>query len=148
MTPTCVAPRHVDAPPDFLFLFYFFLRTSSARGGGGGAARLFFFFFPLFSRPRAGLATVSSSFFRAGNQCAECEKQQQQQQQHLAAFTLDMAMDISMETSELTVSFARQIYQTARVTKYIRLFSFTIIRYPESFSFCFLKIGRHSLERN
>ena len=41
----------------------------------------FFFFFSLFSRPRAGLATVYSSFFRVGNQRAECEKQQQQQQQ-------------------------------------------------------------------
>ena len=36
-----------------------------------------FFFFSLFSRPRAGLATVLSSFFRVGNHCAECEKQQQ-----------------------------------------------------------------------
>ena len=43
MTPTCVAPRHVDAPRDIFFCFSFFLRTSSARGGG--AARLFFFFF-------------------------------------------------------------------------------------------------------
>ena len=42
-----------------------------------GAARLFFFFF-LFSNPRAGLATVLSSFFRVGNQCAEFDKQQQQ----------------------------------------------------------------------
>ena len=37
-------------------IFYLFIfRTSSAEGGG--AAKLFFFFF-LFSRPRAGLATV------------------------------------------------------------------------------------------
>ena len=51
VTPACVAPRHVDAPRDFLifyfFIFLFFLRTSSARGGGGGcAASFFFFFFP------------------------------------------------------------------------------------------------------
>ena len=39
--------------------FFFFLRTSSARWGGGGALPdFFFFFFSLFSRPRAGLATV------------------------------------------------------------------------------------------
>ena len=43
MTPTCVAPRHVDAPRDFFF--FFFLRTSSARGGGGGALPDFFYFF-------------------------------------------------------------------------------------------------------
>ena len=41
MTPTCVAPRHVDAPRDFIYLFIF-------RGGGGGGALpdFFFFFFP------------------------------------------------------------------------------------------------------
>ena len=56
----CVAPRHVDAPRDFLIfilLFLFFLRTSSAQGGGG-CQTFSFFFFSLFSRPRAGLATV------------------------------------------------------------------------------------------
>ena len=48
VTPTCVAPRHVDAPRDFLF----FISERDARGGGGGgggwgAARLFIFlFFP------------------------------------------------------------------------------------------------------
>ena len=42
--PTCVVPRHVDAP--------------RARGGGGGGGVLPDFFFSLFSRPRAGLATV------------------------------------------------------------------------------------------
>ena len=82
VTPTCVAPRHVDAP-SYLFIYFIFLRTSSARGGWD-AARLFFFFFsPLFSRPRAGFATVKVVFFRVGNQCAECEKQQQQQQQRV-----------------------------------------------------------------
>ena len=60
----------------FFFFFFFSERAPRARGGGGGAARLFFSFFSLFSRPRAGLATVESSFFRVGNQCAECEKQQ------------------------------------------------------------------------
>ena len=48
MTPTCVAPRHVDASCDFSFIFSF-LRTSSARAGGGGGGRcqtFFFFFFP------------------------------------------------------------------------------------------------------
>ena len=46
VTPACVAPRHVDAPRDFLF-FYFFLRTSSARGGGGVRCETFSFsFFP------------------------------------------------------------------------------------------------------
>ena len=51
-------PRHFFF---FFFFFFFFLRTSSARarGGGGGALPdFFFFFFSLFSRPRAGLATV------------------------------------------------------------------------------------------
>ena len=43
MTLTCVAPRHVEAPRDFLF--FLILRTSSVQGEG--AARLFFsFFFP------------------------------------------------------------------------------------------------------
>ena len=44
MTPTCVAPRHVDAPRDF-FSFSFSLNQQHAGGrGGGGAAKLFFFF--------------------------------------------------------------------------------------------------------
>ena len=56
-------------------------RQCSGGGGGGGAARLFLFLF-LFScsadherdwPPRKVV------FFRVGNQCAECEKQQQQQ---------------------------------------------------------------------
>ena len=44
VTPTCVAPRHVDASRAFLFLFS--PNKQRARGGGGGgngAARLFFF---------------------------------------------------------------------------------------------------------
>ena len=40
--PTCVAPRHVDASRDYIFL-----RTSSARGKGRGRCQTFsFFFFP------------------------------------------------------------------------------------------------------
>ena len=46
MTPTCVAPRHVDAPRDFLVFLFFSERA--ARGGGGGALPDFFLllFFP------------------------------------------------------------------------------------------------------
>ena len=41
-----------------VILFYFFRTSSVGSGGGGYVARLFpFSFFPLFSRPRAGLAT-------------------------------------------------------------------------------------------
>ena len=52
-TPACVAPRHVDAPRDFLNFFFNFLIFSpneqrAGGGGGGGAARLFLFlFFPV-----------------------------------------------------------------------------------------------------
>ena len=47
MTPTCVAPRQVDAPRDFFIFYFYFLRTSSARGRvGGGALPDIFFFFP------------------------------------------------------------------------------------------------------
>ena len=57
-TETCVAP--VDATRDFVY----FIRTSSGGGWGGGyAARLFLLFSFPFSRPRAGLVTVQSSFF-------------------------------------------------------------------------------------
>ena len=41
-----------------LYFIFIFLRTSSARGGGGAAILFFSSFFSLFSRPRAGLATV------------------------------------------------------------------------------------------
>ena len=41
MTPTCVAPRHVDAPRDFLF---FIFSERAARWGGGGALPDFSFF--------------------------------------------------------------------------------------------------------
>ena len=51
--PACVAPRHVDAPRDFLifiFIFFIFSPNEQRAGGGGGAcaARLFIFiFFPV-----------------------------------------------------------------------------------------------------
>ena len=41
----CVAPRHVDAPRDFLFFFFFSERAARAGGGGEGALPDFFFFF-------------------------------------------------------------------------------------------------------
>ena len=44
VTPTCVAPRHVDAPRDFFLITIIFLRTSSARGWGGGRCQTFCFF--------------------------------------------------------------------------------------------------------
>ena len=49
VTPTCVAPRHVDASREFFIFIFYFLRTSSALGGGGGgnaAKRFRFSFFP------------------------------------------------------------------------------------------------------
>ena len=63
VTPACVAPRHVDAPRDFLIFYFiiFIFSPNEQRAGGGGRGALpdfFFFFFSLFSRPRAGLATV------------------------------------------------------------------------------------------
>ena len=57
-TETCVVPRHVDASRVFCFVF---VQTSSVRGGGGRQIfSLVVFFF--FSRPRARLANLSSSF--------------------------------------------------------------------------------------
>ena len=48
-TPTCVAPRHVDAPRDFIFIYFYFLffifSPNEQRAEGGGAARLFLFLF-------------------------------------------------------------------------------------------------------
>ena len=44
MTPTFIAPRHVDASRDFLF--FYFLRTRRGGGGGGAVGLFFFFFFP------------------------------------------------------------------------------------------------------
>ena len=44
--------------------FIYFLRTSNVGGGGELCCQTFsFVLFSLFSRPRAGLATVLSSFF-------------------------------------------------------------------------------------
>ena len=57
VTPTCVAPRHVDASRDYFFFFSERVAWEEA-GGGGCAATFYFLFFSLFSRPRAGLATV------------------------------------------------------------------------------------------
>ena len=47
----------------FVFIFYFLFSPNEQRAGGGGQEGgalpdFFFFFFSLFSRPRAGLATV------------------------------------------------------------------------------------------
>ena len=50
-------------------IFCFIFSERAARGGGGGGGGggalpdFLFFIFSLFSRPRAGLATVYSSFF-------------------------------------------------------------------------------------
>ena len=44
MTPTCVAPRHVDAPRDFLFLFFIFSERAARTGGGGGRCQTVLFF--------------------------------------------------------------------------------------------------------
>ena len=41
MTPTCVAPRHVDASRDCYFLF----SPNEQRAGGGALPDFFFFFF-------------------------------------------------------------------------------------------------------
>ena len=67
-------------------IFILFSPNKQRRGRGGKGVRCqAFSFVPLFlfSRPRAGLATVWSGSFRVGNQYAECEKQQQQQ--HLSS---------------------------------------------------------------
>ena len=44
VTPTSVAPRHVDASRNFSFLFFLFFSERAARGGGGGALPDFFIF--------------------------------------------------------------------------------------------------------
>ena len=60
-TETCVAPRHVDASRDFYFIYS---ERATWEVRGGCAARLSpWLSFSRFSRPRAGLATVLSSFF-------------------------------------------------------------------------------------
>ena len=47
MTPTCVAPRHVDAPRDFYLFIYLFSPNEQRAGGGGGRGRCqTFIFFP------------------------------------------------------------------------------------------------------
>ena len=65
-TETCVAPRHVDASLDFYFIF-------SERAAWGRSALPDIFFF-LFSRPRAGLATVESRFFRLATNALNVRK--------------------------------------------------------------------------
>ena len=42
VTPTCVAPRHVDAPRD---LFLIFSERAARAGGGGGGGGFFLLFF-------------------------------------------------------------------------------------------------------
>ena len=42
MTPTCVAPRYVDAPRDFFFFSFFFSPNEQRTGGGGGRCQTFF----------------------------------------------------------------------------------------------------------
>ena len=80
--------KKMSHAPHFQRSFYFLLLSDCRLfhdqmrklywvGGGVVCCQTFsFVLFSLFSRPRAGLATVSSSFFRVGNQYAECEKQQ------------------------------------------------------------------------
>ena len=61
---TCVAS--IVAARDFYFYFYFYFSPNEQqrRRGGGGRRRTFYcVLFSLFSRPRAGLATVQRSFF-------------------------------------------------------------------------------------
>ena len=54
VTPTCIAPRHVDALRDFLFLF----SPNEQRGGRGGDCQTFFFFsFPV-QQTTSGIVVV------------------------------------------------------------------------------------------
>ena len=62
----------------FIILFFSERAAHARGGGGGGAARLIFF--PV-QQTTSGIGHRVKQFFRVGNQCAECEKQQQQQQQ-------------------------------------------------------------------
>ena len=69
-----------------IFYFILFLKKKkfserAARGGGGGGALpdfFFFFFFPCSADHKRDWPPCKVVFFRVGNQCAECEKQQQQ----------------------------------------------------------------------
>ena len=58
-----VARNHGGIPFSGVCPFYFSPDEQGGGWGGGYAARLFFCSLSLFSRPRAGLATVKSSFF-------------------------------------------------------------------------------------
>ena len=64
-----------------IFYFLFSLNEQRAGGGGGGevgAARLFFssFIFPGSANHERDWPPCKIVFFRVGNQCAECKKQQ------------------------------------------------------------------------
>ena len=62
-----------------LLFFIYFLRTSSAQGGEGRCQTCFLFF--SVHQTTSGIGhrvKYLGSFFRVGNQIAECEKQQQQ----------------------------------------------------------------------
>ena len=69
--------------PRVVFILFYF-SPNEQRGGGGGewgcVVRLFFshFFTPV-QQTTSGIGHRVNQFFRVGNQCAECEKQQQQQ---------------------------------------------------------------------
>ena len=45
MSPTCVAPRHVDAPRD-LFIYLFIFSPNEQRNAGGRCQTFYFYFFP------------------------------------------------------------------------------------------------------
>ena len=67
MTPTCVAPRHVDAPR-VLFLFLFFFSERAARAGDGRGALpdfFFFFFFPV-QQTTSGIGHRVKKYFFSG----------------------------------------------------------------------------------
>ena len=82
VTPTCVAPRHVDASRDFDFDF---LRTSSVEGGGGALPDfLFFILFPCSADHERdwlpckvlffGLATNALNVRKNNNNCRSPDK--------------------------------------------------------------------------
>ena len=47
MTPTCVAPRHIDAPHDFSILIFSERAAPGGEGEGGLEDFFFLFFFPV-----------------------------------------------------------------------------------------------------
>ena len=46
MTPTSVAPRHVDAPRDFIIIIIIFSERAARGGGRGSLPDFLFLFFP------------------------------------------------------------------------------------------------------